>query len=615
MLTAVILCAIHLTGVTGKDLRARAFFDANNVQVGDPLILTVDFLGEAQFKNLHPPALSKNVDRKDWKLDDESAKTDTFRNARRLTYRIRPMREGLLWFPSLSFTYDGPDGSRRTIKANSIPVHARAGAQVVVAEMEKEDAEADGALPAPPALIEDIAYARPGAKTSEDETFAWKKALASPSAAAFAAFGHPAAKMNEAICCVRDGNWLNALRICRRLEWRIGQTPEIEKTMIAAIARRHGTAAVELPVWRQALRPLLRFAWAGRIGAAAGAALAISLVLWMLGRAVRALAAVAILLAAIPAFGEVIETVTTNADGTVVHKKVIRGGNGFSSVTISSSSGPSAGASASDLFGRDPFDMLGDFDPFGRRDAGHMRNVSVTATLGADKPSVYVGEDFNLVLDIEMPRSLALADDISLSIMESPRLQQTGRPSTLAARPAENPTNAVSRIIFPMRATAPVDGALHYSVKGSCVSRRRGFSFFSTSYPFASGVKTASFSAAPLPEEGRPDDFGGVIADRLDIFELPDILNVRTNDVVTIEYKIRVHGFAPDAWQPRDVAFEWQRSSDREGKIHEIEYRRYFVADGSPATPVLSVSYWHPESKSYRKATAGGTELKYVPEN
>ena len=138
MFGALLVCAIQLGGVTGTDLRARAFFDANNVKVGDPLILTVDFVGSAEFKDLHPPKLSRVVSARDWKVDDASAKTDTYRDARRLTYRVRPMRDGVVWFPSLEFAYQTPDGSPRVIRANEIPVHARAGAQVVVAEMEED---------------------------------------------------------------------------------------------------------------------------------------------------------------------------------------------------------------------------------------------------------------------------------------------------------------------------------------------------------------------------------------------------------------------------------------------------------------------------------------------
>ena len=129
-LLATVLCAIQLVGVEGTDLRARAFFDANNVKVGDPLILTIDFIGEADFKDLHPPALAKAVGKGDWKVDDVSAKTDTFRDARRLTYRVRPMREGVLWFPSLEFEYAGPNGEKRLVRSNDIPVHAKGGAHV-----------------------------------------------------------------------------------------------------------------------------------------------------------------------------------------------------------------------------------------------------------------------------------------------------------------------------------------------------------------------------------------------------------------------------------------------------------------------------------------------------
>ena len=36
-----LLAAIELTGVTGGDLRSRAFFDANNVKVGGLVIVCV----------------------------------------------------------------------------------------------------------------------------------------------------------------------------------------------------------------------------------------------------------------------------------------------------------------------------------------------------------------------------------------------------------------------------------------------------------------------------------------------------------------------------------------------------------------------------------------------
>ena len=281
--TTLLLCSIELSGVSGSSLRARAFFDANNVKVGDPLVLSVDFIGDADFRSLHPPALSRAVDRADWKVDDASAKTDTFRNARRLAYRVRPLREGLLWFPALTFSYSSEDGEQRTVEANAIPVHARRGADVVVAGMaEALDGET---MPEPPPL-----RTEPGVALSDDELFAWRRACANPTADAFAGFGFPAARLNEAACAVRDGAWARALAVYSRLEWSVGQTEEVERGMVAALARRFDNPNAELPVWRQVFRPVLRHPWPGRVGIVAGVVAAAAALLWLLGRAVRALA-------------------------------------------------------------------------------------------------------------------------------------------------------------------------------------------------------------------------------------------------------------------------------------------------------------------------------------
>ena len=68
MTALLLLAAIKLAGVTGGELTTRAYFDVNNAKVGDPLVLTIDFIGEADFTALHPPALSRHVDRADWKV-------------------------------------------------------------------------------------------------------------------------------------------------------------------------------------------------------------------------------------------------------------------------------------------------------------------------------------------------------------------------------------------------------------------------------------------------------------------------------------------------------------------------------------------------------------------
>ena len=72
-----------------------------------------------------------------------------------------------------------------------------------------------------------------------------------------------------------------------------------------------------------------------------------------------------------------------------------------------------------------------------------------------------------------------------------------------------------------------------------------------------------------------------MVSEGLDVFELPDILKVETNDVVTITYRVRPNGYVPVDFLPRGAAFEWSRQTDGEGRVREIEYRRFFVADGA----------------------------------
>ena len=612
--SVLLLCAIELSGVVGGSLRARAFFDANNVKVGDPLVLTVDFLGNADFKSLHPPALSRAVSRKDWKVDDASAKTDTFRDARRLTYRVRPMREGVVWFPAMEFSYLGRDGGQRTVRSNEIPVHAKAGAQVVVEEMLEYDEGGSASQPQltddPYAFSDDPEGLRAG--MNDDMLFAWRKACAKPSADAFAQFDFPAAKLNEAACSLKDGNWARAMGIYRRLEWRIGQTPEIERGIVAALSLKSGAPA-ELPVWRQVLRPLLALAWKLRVATVVGTFAAVALLLWLLGRGIRAVACAAFaLLVSATALAETVETVTTNADGSVTHRKVVTGSNGSYSFSFSSSSssGGSPARGKGVGFGIEPSNFFDDFDPFGMSRRRQKRPTpKISVRLSADKQSVSVGEDFNLLLEMDMPQYISFADGVSLALAEQNRLQQLGGGQVLRAVQSDNPTNVVQRLLFPMRAVAPFEG-LHFSVSGEYVFAG-DHPFFRTAYPYSSGQRSAAFTAKPPPEAGRPRDFGGVVAESANLFEYCDALAVETNDVVTITYRLSVKGFVPDEFQPKDVAFEWRRQEDASGRPSEIEYKRYFVADGTAETPRLSVPYYDPRRKAYRTASAGGTRLVY----
>ena len=575
---SLLLAAIQLVGVEGTDLRARAFFDANNVKVGDPLVLTIDFLGNADFKDLHPPALAKAVGRQDWKLDDVSAKTDTFRDARRLTYRVRPMREGVLWFPSLEFEYEGPDGAKRITRSNEIPVHAKGGAQV---NMDAEMSEDTNAMPKPPELIREFQVSGLRSQVSEDELFRWKKAMAKPTADAFAEFDFPAARMNEATCAIREGNWARAMKIYQKLEWTIGQTPEMEKGMVAALALKYDNPAVELPVWRQVLRPILVFGWKGRVGIVLGGFAALALLFWLLGRGIRAVACLAVVI-------------------------------GFAS-----------SAEAQGLFQQMEEQMrrmhqqmqqsMGSFS-FAFGEKVEREQVRVTAAVATSKPVLQVGDPFEFIIALEYPKTASVGQ-IRLAPSESFGLVFIGQAQNLTDGKASNPSNVVKRLAVPARYDVPYKGKVSFSIAGMVSgreTRNRGMFTMSFSNSFQCDTPPLAINVRPLPSANQPTDFAGIISEGLRIHETCDILTPETNDVVTITYRMFPRGYVPADFLPKGSAFEWMRQTDREGRVAEIEYRRYFVADGAAKTPELVIPYYDPRTKTYKAAKTGGTPLKYT---
>ena len=573
-----LVAAIVLQGVEGNDLRARAFFDANNVKVGDPLVLTIDFLGEADFKDLHPPALSKIVGKGDWKLDDVSAKTDTFRDARRLTYRVRPMREGVLWFPALEFEYEGPGGVKRLTRSNEIPVHAKGGAQVVVAEMGEETNE----MPKPPTLVGEFKVESLRFKVSGDLLFAWKKAMAKPTADAFAEFDFPEARMNEATCAIREGNWARAMKIYQKLEWAIGQTPEIEKGMIAALALKHDNPAVELPVWRQVLRPLLIFGWKGRVGIVLGGFAALALLFWILGRGIRAVACVAIAVGCVSA-----------ADAQGIFQQMEEQMERMRQQMQQSVGG-------------------GFFSHFGEK--VEREQVRITAAVATSKPMLQVGDPFEFIIALEYPKTASVGQ-IRMAPSESFGLVFTGQAQNLTDGKSSNPSNVVKRLAVPARYDVPYKGKVAFSIEGMVSGRQtrnRGMFTMSFSNSFRCETPPLAISVKPLPSANQPTDFAGIISEGLRIHETCDILTVETNDVVTITYRMYPKGYVPADFLPKGAAFEWVRQTDREGRAQAIEYRRYFVADGAAKTPELVIPYYDPRTKTYRSAKTGGTPLRYA---
>ena len=571
-----IFAAIQLAGVTGEALRARAFFDVNNAKVGDPLVLTVDFLGSADFASLHPPALSREVDRADWKLDDASAKTDTFRDARRLTYRVRPMREGVLWFPALDFEYTGLDGAKRVARSNAIPVHAKPGENVVVAGM----AQDEEAMPSPDGLDTSAPAGLP-----DDELFAWRKACASPTADAFSQFAFPAAKMNEARCAILEGDWRRALAVYSRLEWRVGQTPSIERGLVAALALRFQNPSAELPVWRQVGRPVLRYGWKGRATIVFGGAAALAVLFWLLGRVIRALACIA--LAALATLPAAAQSADPFAEMEAMHRRMQQQMQQMMNM-------PMGGVGMT----------------FG---GGERESVKIGASVATSKGELQVGDVFEFVLSLEYPKGNTV-DQIQLVPSESFGLQVVGRPYNLPDAQSADASNVVKRMAFPVRYDVPFKGSVTFGVNGMVTGRetRNGGRFsFTYSNSFETRTPPLDIEVKPLPSAGQPEGFGGIIADSLVLMERVDMDSVETNDVVTITYRIEYDGYIPLEWMPEGAAYEWARTARERSGRAVAEWRRYFVATGEATTPRLEIVYYEPKTKRYRTAVVKGTQIRY----
>ncbi len=582
----LLLAAVKLVGVTGDELVTRAYFDVNNAKVGDPLVLTVDFIGEADFTSLHPPALSRHVDKADWKIDDLSAKTETDTKrvggfftsrevavARSLTYRVRPMREGVLWFPALTFEYEDASGMTRTVTANEIPVHAKMGEQVVVQDL-AADAEK---MPEPPELESD-----PGVPLSDDEMFAWRKACAEPSAEAFSQFAFPAGRMNEATCSIRDGKWQHALSIYSRLEWSVGQTPGIERGMLAARALKFDSAAAELPVWRVVGRPVLRYAWFGRLSLVLGAFVGVSLLFWLLGRAIKALACVAFAFLLVPAvhgqgvFSEMERMMQE-------HRRMMQNMQ----------------------------QQMGQMQSMNFSIGGEQQKpVEIKASLRTEPAELQVGEPFAFILSLETPKSASVGQ-IQMQPSEMYGLSLDGRVENLTDGKSQNPSNVVKRLSVPVRYDVPFKGPMSFKVSGMVSGRQRTANMsFTFSNNFTVETPAIDVDIRPLPSAGQPSDFSGIISEGIEISERLDMRRVESNDVIRITYRLEHKGYLPRGWRPEGVAFEIGRGG-AQGGGNAVEWLRYFVADGAEETPRLSISYYDPKTKTYKKAQAGGTHVQY----
>lgn len=604
---SLLAAVIPLGGVTGENLTVQAELDSCNVRLGDPMSVSLSFYAPVgfDFKALRPPVLAPSVDGQDWRLDKESAKTETryiVQNnentacGRTFTYGIRPLQEGVVTFPALEFSYTSESSDEPVVlKTGPIPVHVRPALQVALVETESAERES----PKPDGLLVDLSASPWGSAEglTDDELFAWRKACANPSAGAFAPFDFPEARLNEAACEILADNWARALEIYSSLEWRIGQTPAIERGIVAALAVKTQSPVVELPVWRQILRPVLRFALWGRVTVVAAGLLLLVGLIWAVRKGIRAVACLAVLLlpaaslAASP-FDDPFAEMDRQLQQ--IHRQ------------MNAAFGPGFGGGMS----------FGGFPSGGMRmsiNGQEAPKVEVRAKVSVAKPEQTACVPFEVILELESPKNCTM-EGLRFSSSQRVGFSIVGGGQALTDGVPSNPSNVVRRIAIPIRYDAPFKGRVAFEVSGqwTCQIRqdngRGGIWSSSFSEPFRTKAPPLVLDVS-LPEKDRPADFSGAVGAGFRLSQVADRTEVRTNDVVTLSCRLDYRGFLPADLDlgGRFMADEWGRTW--------IEFKRYFVADGAATTDGLALSYYDAAQQKYKTVDCPGVSLTYVPDD
>lgn len=559
------LCAITLNGLTGENLKVRAHFDANNVRVGDPMTLSIDFTGNADYSDIHPPKIGNIVDRKIWRIYDSGAKTQTFRDGRRLTYRVRPLKEGIWRFPALEFAYQREGVGETVVSSLPIPVHVKPGTQAALAGLESEG---EDGFQMPDGIVIGLKET-----VDDDSLFKWRKACRNPKAEEFAKFPYTEARLNEAACLTLAGNWSGALKIYSRLEWLTGQTPTIERGIIAALSRKNDGVA-ELPVWRSVLRPVLRYDWRGRVAIILAALAGFSLVMWASGRIIRSLASIVIvLLLLLPTrvgaqdMFEAIERMHREMDEHM--QKMLNQGMG-TSITIN-----------------------------------NMRQepVDIKAYVSLDKADVQVGDAFRYIVSVEAPKSYQLGQ-MRFTPSEAFGMTVLGNIETMIDGKSVNTNNVVKRFAIPVRYDVPFKGHVSFRIEGMISSTRqvggRGrMSSFSFSQNFSVDSSKVYLAVKPLPGENQPKDFLGAVGTDFKLAMHVDSLKVETNDVIRVFTELSFRGYVPPL------------EGETERNEMSVVRERYFVADGAMKINDETFTYYDAGEKKYNVLTVRGPKLEY----
>lgn len=117
------------TGAVASSFQATAQLDALNVNVGDPVKLKITFTTDSSVEQIRAPQLPPL---EGFRLYGDSQR-ETFEGGCSFTYNLRPLRQGLLEIPSLTFAWFEKQGRCYHVEHTlAVPLYAHPSAQLVL---------------------------------------------------------------------------------------------------------------------------------------------------------------------------------------------------------------------------------------------------------------------------------------------------------------------------------------------------------------------------------------------------------------------------------------------------------------------------------------------------
>ncbi len=577
-------------GAIGSNVTVSAALDANVCTAGDPLMLTLAVAGAIDPSRVRAPDVAQAVEKGGrFRVDRASMKSQVRGGEKVFTWRIRSRKAGTMELASVPIAYfDTVSRKYRRLNTESLPVQVKAGEQVALAlgEAETEDSwpMPDGIdLDFPAGGNADFTFHRAVSAavraTREAEFAAAARAYAeylgrlddNPMAtfAPLRIFGARARLLarhmdNLGALRLMGGDARGAVAACLRASELAGDTPSRLRSLRAALARLKNDPRAELPLPRVLCPVFFRLSLAMRILAALAGLLVLALAWWAAGRLGRSGAlALAVTLAAFSARAQW---------------------------------------------------------PFGASMGGRAgQSVEVSAKLVPAE--AVVGEPCALMFVFEVEKGVDV-DQLQIRNLPDPDGGKLayGELERFHEAPASRDGFVVHRVRLPVRFNAPFQGEIAPHVSGMLVVRRGNASSFSFTSSMSFSRRCAPFEldVRPLPAEGRPADFSGMVGRNFQLRLRLSPEKVRPGDLVTAQYILTFDGHCPTNRLPQIQGltdeFKVYEPKETARNGERVEWRQMLVPRTAAATNALrlTANYYDVGTKRYALAQSRAARLVFI---